>query len=176
MGDDPLKSYFAFVRRRLAQPERPNLDPARRILIGAVKKPRGRLVPSIDLDSCRTLRRAAAGLNCRTAHEGNSHSTCCPLEARRSSRRPARPYQGTAHPAQSRRRRGAEIPMDGRGAARQSLRFPSRSDGPPGGRGERAVTPRFVLLGRGPRAREGKMAVRKSAMRTTTLAMSEKTE
>jgi hypothetical protein len=76
MGDDPLKSYFAFVRRRFAEPERLNLDPACRILIGAAKKPRGRLVPSM----------------------------------------------GTEHPPQSRRRRGAEIPSDGRGAARQGLR------------------------------------------------------
>ena len=44
------------------------------------------------------------------------------------------------------------------------------------GRGERAVTPRFVLLGRGPRARGKAKWPRKSAMRTTTLAMSEKTE
>jgi hypothetical protein len=41
MGDDPLRATSLFVRRRFAQPERLNLDAARRILIGAAKKPRG---------------------------------------------------------------------------------------------------------------------------------------
>ena len=53
------------------------------------------------MTGCRALRRAADGLSCRTVHKGNSHDShdrhACPLAARRSRRRPARPYQGTAH-------------------------------------------------------------------------------
>jgi saccharopine dehydrogenase-like NADP-dependent oxidoreductase len=58
-------------------------------------------VIDLILDSRRALRRAAVGLDCRTTHGGNNYDRhACPLAARRSSRRPARPDQGTAHPAQ----------------------------------------------------------------------------
>jgi hypothetical protein len=46
----------------LAEPERLNVDPAHRILIGAARSQVFALGPSSDADSCRALQRMAAGV------------------------------------------------------------------------------------------------------------------